>query len=333
MTTYSAGDLQVGLGPESSWNASSTTITKWVEPISESLKASYDRVEAKGLRTQRILAAADKFTKGKVDVNGDLELELLTNGHGFLLGHMLGSSVTTTTVSGTVKKHSYSLTAGETTDGKGLAAQVVRTDVAGTRQPFTYTGLKVSSWEIMAQQGEVCQVKLTLDGANETVGGTAATPTYIAGTPLVYAGAAVSVSTDGTTYTPVEVKSVSVKGENSLKADRYVLGSNIKREQVQSGLRTVTGTIGVEFKDVVQYNRVVNATVVALQVKFESLDAVASSTKASLTITLPSIRFDGDTPTGGGQVIEHSLNFVALDDETTGASPCTIDYVTTDATP
>jgi hypothetical protein len=325
---YNAGDLQVGLASEGSWNASSTTINKWIEVTGETVKASYDRVEAKGLRTQRILAAKDKFTKGKVDVNGDLEFEWLTNGQAFLLEHMLGSSVTTTTVVSGVKKHSYSLTAGTTTDGKGLAAQIVRTDVAGARQPFTYSGLKVSSWEISAQQGEVCQGKLTLNGANETVGGTAATPTYIAGTPLVYAGAAITVG--GSSF---EVKSVSVKGENMLKADRYVLGSNIKKEQVQSGVRTITGTLGVEFNDVAAYNRVVNASVVSFQAKFESLDAVTGSTKASLTITMPDIRFEGETPTGGGQIIEHNLNFMALDDETSATSPCTIDYVTTDTTP
>ena len=325
---YNAGDLQVGLGSEGSWNASSTTINKFIEVTGETLKASYDRVESKGLRTQRILAAKDKFTKGKVDVNGDLEFEWLTNGQGFLLEHMLGASVTTTTVVAGVKKHSYSLTSGMTTDGKGLAAQIVRTDVAGTRQPFTYSGLKVSSWEISAQQGEVCQGKLTFDGANETVSGTAASPTYIAGTPLVYAGAAISV--DGASF---EVKSVSIKGENALKADRYVLGSNIKKEQVQSGMRTVTGTLGVEFKDVTAYNRVVNASVVSFQAKFESLDVITGSTKASLTVTIPDVRFEGETPTGGGQIIEHSLNFVALDDESSAASPCTIEYVTSDTTP
>jgi hypothetical protein len=325
---YSAGDLQVGLGSEGSWNAASTTINKFIEVTSETVKASYDRVESKGLRTQRILAAKDKFTKGKVDVNGDLEFEWLTNGQGFLLEHMLGATVDTTDVVSGVKKHTYTLTSGTTTDGKGLAAQIVRTDVGGTRRPFTYSGLKVSSWEISAQQGEVCQGKLTLDGANETVGGTAAASTYVAGTPLVYAGAAITVA--GTAF---EVKSVSIKGENALKADRYMLGSNIKKEQVQSGMRTVTGTLGVEFKDVAAYNRVVNASVVAFQAKFESLDAITGSTKASLTVTIPDIRFDGETPTGGGQIIEHSLNFMALDDDSSSTSPCTIEYVTSDTTP
>lgn len=331
---YSAGDLQVGFGVESTWNTG-VAPTRYVEVISESLKADRDRMDSKGLRSGRTLEGKDKFVAGKVDVGGDIELELQTKGIGFLFGHMLGATVSTTTASGgtSAKTHTYSMKATETTDGKGLTAHVVRTDVAGARQRFGYSGVKVQSWELSSQAGEICTMKLTLDGANETVNGSSAyaatTPSYSSSSiPLVFTGAAISV--DGSSF---EVKNCSIKGDNSIKTDRFVLGSNIKREQVQAGLRTVTGQLGVEFAGTTAYNYVVNANAVAFQAKFESVAEIEVGVKASVVVNLPDIRFDGETPNGGGQIIEHNLSFVALDNESNDDSPCTIAYTTLDTTP
>jgi hypothetical protein len=147
----------------------------------------------------------------------------------------------------------------------------------------------------------------------------------------VFVGAAVSISTDGTTYSTLEAKQLSLKGDNQLKTDRYALGSLTKKEQLQNGLRQVTGQIGLEFNDITAYNRVVNANIVALQAKFQTVDDIETGTKGGFVITCPSVRFDGETPNANnGQIIEHNLNFVVLDDESTATSPLTIDYTTLD---
>lgn len=335
---YSAGDLQVGFGIEalpgasSGWNpATPATATRFIEVVSESVKASYDRIDSKGLRSQRVLEGKDKFVTGKVDVSGDIEFELQTKGLGFLFGHMLGSTVTSATAAGgtSAKTHTYAMTAGTTTDGAGLTAQIVRADNTGTQQGFSYTGCKVQSWELMAAQNEVCTAKLTLDGANEKVGTTPATASYgSSSTPLVFSGAAILVA--GSSF---ECKSVSIKGDNKLKTDRYVLGSNIKKQQINSGVREISGQIGLEFSGTAAYNRVVNADSVAFQATFSSIADIESGVKSSVVVTIPDIRFEGETPTGGGQIIEHNLTFKALDDETSATSPISIAYTTLDTTP
>jgi hypothetical protein len=335
---YSAGDLQVGFGIEaipgatSGWNPATTaSATRFIEVISESVKASYDRIDSKGLRSQRVLEGKDKFVAGKVDISGDIEFELQTKGLGFLFGHMLGSTVSTATATGgsTAKTHTYSMTAGTTTDGAGLMAQIVRADNTGAQQAFSYTGCKVQSWELMAAQNEVCTAKLTLDGANEKVGTTPATASYSSSsTPLVFTGAAILVG--GSAF---ECKSVSIKGDNKLKTDRYVLGSNIKKEQLNSGVREITGQLGLEFSGVTAYNRVVNADSVAFQATFASVANIETGVKSSVVVTIPDIRFEGETPNGSGQIIEHNLSFKALDDETTTTAPITIAYTTLDTTP
>ena len=331
---YSAGDLQVGFGSESTWNTA-VAATRTIEVTSENIKATYDRLESKGLRTQRVLASKDKFTKGKVDVSGDIEYELQTRSIGMLFGHALGATVSTATAAGgtAAKTHTYAMTAGKTTDGMGLTTQIVRTGISG-QQVFTYSGCKVQSWELQAAQNEICTAKLTLDGAAETVGAGSgafakqAAAYGSASVPLVFAGASVSVA-----GSVLPCKSISIKGDNQLKTDRYNLGSLTKKEQLQTGMRTVTGQIGLELDDIAAYNRVVNADVVAFEAKFESLADIETGVKASVLVTIPSIRFEGETPNGGGQIVDYNLSFVALDDETDSSNPVTIAYTTLDTTP
>lgn len=322
--TYSAGDLQVGFGIESTWGTA-VTPTRTFEVVSEAFKASYDRIDSKGIRTSRVLQSKTGWATGKVDVNGEVELELPTKGLGMLLSAMVGTATATGTGT-TAKTYVYNMTAGATTDGKGLTAEVSRADIGGTRQVFTYAGLKVQSWEVSAAQGELCMLKLSLDGKSETLGTTVTTAAYPTSLPFVFTGAAISVG--GSTF---ECKQVSVKGDNALKVDRYALGDKYKKEQVQSGLRSITGSLTADFNGVTAYNRVVNGDVVAFEAKFESAGEIATGVKASLTINIPDVRFEGDTPTGGGQLIDQTLNFVALDDESGSASPCVITYVTLDA--
>jgi len=324
---YSAGDIQVGYGVESVFGTA-VAPTKFFEITSESLKQTIDRTDSKGLRTQRVLASKANWSPGKIDAGGDIEFEWQTKGMGRLLGHLLGDTVSTTGT--TSYTHVYEMTAGETTNGKSMTWQVGRTDASGNRARFIYAGAKATSWEISAAAGEIVMGKVSLDAQSETVDATApATATYPTGVPLVFQGAAVNV--DGTSFT---CKNVSIKGDNALKTDRYNLGSNLKKEQVQNGLRSITGQIGLEFDGLTAYNYVVNGSVKSFSAVFSSLDAIDGSVKASLTISLPDIRFDGETPVANnGQIIDHNLNFVALDDETGSASPCVITYVTLDATP
>ena len=325
--TTSAGDLQVGFGEESSWNTP-VTPDHFIEVTDESVKQTIDRIESSGLRTNRVLASSANWTPGNVDINGDLNFEFQSRGMGLLLKHLTGVTPTITTPGGgsTSRNQATKLSATETTDGKGLTFQIARTDVAGARQKFTYSGAKIASWELSCNAGEILMGKVTLDAASETQAtGSVTSPTYPTGTPLVYAGAAITLA--GSSF---DVKSFDIKGDNGLKTDRYVLGSTTKKEQLQTGLRSVTGTLGVEWTGLTAYQRFTTGATATLQAKFQSLNTIDGSIYASLTITMEKVRFDGDTPVGGGQLIEHNLNFVALDDESTGTSPVLFDYTSLD---
>jgi len=325
---YSAGDLQVAFGEESTWGTA-VTPTKVVEVTSESVKQTIDRIESKGLRTQRMLLSKTNWSSGQIDVSGDIEFEVQSRGAGLLFKHMIGCATpTATTPSGgtSSKKWSLAMSPTDTTDGKSLTFEVGRTDITGTRHKFTYAGAKINQWELMCKAGETVNGKINVDAKSETAAASSPTTlTYPTGTPLVFVGAAISVG--GST---VSVKEFDIKGDNGLNTSRYMLGSANKLEQLQTSLRSVTGSLTVEWSGLTAYQRFVNGTHASLSAVFATVADIESGVKGSVTITCPDVRFDGDTPTGGGQIVEHPLNFVVVDDESSGTAPLTIDYVTLD---
>lgn len=329
---YSAGDLQVGFGEESSWNnATFPTVSRFLEVTDENIKLSIDRIESKGLRTQRTLASKTNWTSGNIDVSGDFSFELNSRGMGLLFKHVLGATPVTTTPSGgtNARTHTIGMSPNDIADGKSLGLEVARTDITGTRYRFRYSGAKIPQFEISCNAGEIAMGKATVDAAAEAVStSTITTASYLAGVPLVFTGAAVNVA--GSSFA---VKSFELKIDQGLKTDRYVLGSSTKLEQIQTGLRSVTGSLGVEWSGLTAYQRFTAGTTAAVSVTFATISAIEGSIMGGLTITLPDVRFDGDTPMGGGQIVEHNLPFVVLDDESTNTSPVTFAYTSLDTTP
>ena len=321
------GDHQVGLGEESTVGTA-VTPTRFLEVTDESLKFSIDRVESKSLRTGRRVLSTTGWAANKQTVDGNLGFEVGSAGFGLLFKHMLGASATTT-VTGSVKKHSATV---GTLDGKGLTAEVVRTDVTGTKHKFVYAGNKVDGWELKGAAGEFLDLSLTLDGWSETAtADSGTTATYPTQSPLVYTGATISIA--GSTV--ANVKGFSLKGDNIIAKDRYMLSpTGISQvEQVEAGgLRKYDGQLDCEWSGLTQYQRFTAGTLASVSIVYQTATVLSGSTYGSVTVTLPNVRFDGETPVGGGQIVEHSLPFVALDDQS-GTSPITIDYVTLDATP
>jgi hypothetical protein len=250
---------------------------------------------------------------------------------GLMLKHVLGAAPVTTTPSGgtNARTHTIGMSPSDISDGKSLGLEIGRTDITGTRHRFRYSGVKIPQFEISCNAGEVAMGKATIDAAAEAVSAT--TPTaasYLAGVPLVFTGAAINVA--GSSFA---VKQFDLKIDQSLKTDRYVLGSSTKLEQLQTGLRSVTGSLGVEWSGLTAYQRFTAGTTASVSVTFATLSPIEASVTGGLTITLPDVRFDGDTPVGGGQIVEHNLPFMVLDDESTATAPITFAYTSLDTTP
>jgi hypothetical protein len=166
------------------------------------------------------------------------------------------------------------MSATETTDGKSLTFEAARTGRDRHPPEVCLRRLSDRFMGTSCNAGEVLMGKVTIDGASEAVTTASARRafTYPAGVPLVYTGAAISVA--GSTFT---VKQFDLKGDNGLQQSRYMLGSSTKKEQLQTALRSVTGTLTCEWSGLTAYQRFVNGTTASLSATFNTVSPIEGS--------------------------------------------------------
>lgn len=154
-----------------------------------------------------------------------------------------------------------------------------------------------------------------------TIGVALASATYPASIkPLKFNHAAITIG--GST---VNVRSLSISGDNGLNSDRRFLGSQYISEPLEASLRNYSGTLDVEFTDLTQYTRFVAGTEAAMVASF-------TSGADSVTITT-NVRFDGTSPqVGGPEIVGQSLPFKCVA-SSTDSSAITAVLVNSDSTP
>lgn len=318
------GDHTLGVGRETTYGTA-VAPTRRFEVTSESLKLNVDRVESSALRNSRRFLSSTGWAAGQKSVEGDIELEVPSAGFGTLLRNLLGQP-TTTNNSPVNGAYTHVFSGIADVDGESLTAEIVRTDVAGTQHKFVYEGVKFVDAELSAQAGEFVMFKASCIGEDETV--TAAGPStasYPTASPLVFVNATITVG--GST---ASVKQFSTKIETGLKTDRYFLGSQLRSKPVEAELRKASGQMTVEWTGLTQYQRFTAGTTAAIVAKFETQSAITGATKGYVQVDIPVARFDGETPVGGGDIIEQGIDFVALDNGTD--DPFKITVVSTDST-
>jgi len=376
-------DAQIGYALESTVGTP-VTVTAFLPLISETLMQDKTRLESAGIIAGRRVLTSDQWNGGNVTVSGSVQHELYNRGLGKLFTAMFGA--VSTTGSG---PYTHTFTPGDLT-GDALTVQVGRPATNGTTYPFTYAGMKVSSWEIACSAGEIATLGLDLIGQREfayrtvtdgvTTSGstaissaTAAFSTDDVGKPIsgtgIPSGATIASVTSataavlsanatasgtGVTFTlgialasasypanikplkfnhaavtiggsSVNVKSLSISGNNTLNSDRRFLGSQFISEPLEAGLREYSGTLDIEFTDLTQYTRFVAGTEAAMVASF-------TSGTDSVTITT-NVRIDGSTPqVGGAEILSQSLPFKCVA-SSTDASAITVELVNGDSAP
>lgn len=322
----SALDAQVGVGEESAFGTA-VTPTRFPEFTSESITASYARVESNGLRPGRLYRSDSRFTTYIEGAEGDLEMEVGSQGFGIFLKHMLGSIATTAGAAGEVYTHTA--TPGSLT-GKSLTVQVGRPFYDGSSvQPFTYSGGKVTAWELSNSNDGNLMASLSMDFANEDTATALATASYPTGLETFsWVGGTVSIG--GASF---DVMEASVSGENSLKTDRRYLRNNpAKKEQIGDDYRGGEFSLTADFDSLAQRNRVASATaagaIAEVRLKWEGKSLAGTTTYPSLELVLNG-RFDGfEANVDGPQAVTQEVTGTYL-----GASAISAIYKTIDATP
>ena len=316
----------LGIKKESTFNTA-VTVDRFYEFNSESTKYSKNTVVGQGLRSGGLVPRANRRVVTTFASEGDFEIDLPSRGLGLLLSLATGSVPTGTSANGA---YTYAFTPQDLL-GDSFTTQVAVPQYGGTLTYKTLTGCKIGSFELSVGAGEIAKGKFTLDGAGFTSGSsTSATPAYsnFATTNLFHF--AQGSITDNVSTTYANIKDFSLSVDNTLKTDRYNLGSaGAKAEQIINGFRAITGTITAEFTDTVLLDKFIADTTAGLKVSFTG--GTIGTTTELLEVVIPAAKFDGDTPAVQGPgTIDVSFTFTVYDDGTN--APFTINYRTLDST-
>lgn len=296
----------------------------------ESVKHSIERIKFTSLRAGgRRSAGSGNWDSGKEGISGDINLPVMTKGFGIVFKNCLGT-VNTTTPGGATLTRDHKCLEGAL-DARALTVQMGRTDNTGTTQPFTYPGCKITNWEMSNDTSGFLMLKLTVDGISETLATGLASASYPSGQlPYSYIRGAVTVG--GSAF---DVKDWTVACDNGLATDRYFIRGTTpgqKKEQIEGGAqRDYTGTLNAEWAGTTAYNRFINGTTAAITLIYQHATQIEATFFPTITVNIPCVRFDGETPTAGGpELLPHTLPFEILNDGT-GDSPMAITVRSSDS--
>lgn len=299
--------------------------TRFLEFVSESLSLSIERIESNAIRAGTTILRTDRWGSGRWGVEGDIELEVATKGFGLIFKNMLGEVAITTPAGGALARdHTHTL--GDLF-GDSLTIQVGRPGVGGTVHPFSYSGCKIASWELSNEVDGLLALTITVDGQTETTAQALATASFAANDQLLYfTGGAVTVG--GSAF---DVTNITISGDNGLATERYFLRATtpqLKKEPVQAAFTEITGTMEIEFSDLTAYNRFVTGTTAAVTAEWTG-PLIEGALNYGVLVTMPSVRFDGETPTvDGPDILSATVPFKVVDNLTN--PPLTLRYRTTD---
>ena len=303
------------------------TVDRFYEFNSEGTKYVKNTVVGQGLRNGGLVARANRRVVTTLAGEGDFEVDLQTRGMGLLLSLATGSVPTGTLANGA---YTYLFTADDLV-GDSFTTQVAVPQYGGTLTYKTLTGCKMTNFELSVGAGDIAKAKFSLDSKGFATGSsTSATVAYTnIATSNLFHFAQGSI-TDNVSTTYANIKDFSLTVDNSLKTDRYNLGSaGSKSEQIINGFRAISGKVTAEFTDTVLLDKFIADTTAGLKLTFTG--ATIGSTTELLSITLPACKFDGDVPmVGGPGVIDVSFGFTVFDNGTD--EPFTITYRTLDST-
>jgi hypothetical protein len=316
---------QLGIVAETTFNTP-VTVTRFYEFTSENLQYNKKTAVGMGLRAGGLLPRSQRRVVTTTDASGDIALDLPSRGLGLLLAQAMGNSPSPTTI--TTGVYSYAFTLGDVY-GRSFTAQVGVPQYGGTVTPKTLGGCKISSFELGVSNAAIATGKFNLDAASLTTGISLATASFSNyATTNLFNFSQGAITVDGSSV--ANVKDFTITVENTLKTDRFNLGSaGIKAEQTINGFRKISGKLTAEFTDTTLLAKYLSDASTALVLTFTG-GVIANAATEKLVINVSAVKFNADTPNvAGAGVIDLAMSFEAYDDGTN--QPLTITYQTADA--
>lgn len=313
----------LGTAVESTYGTPVVT-DRWFQFISESLGRDQTTLQSQGIGGS---AARQLRRRGIVSArmgSGDITMEVATKGFGRWFNQILGGT-STIVQQGATTAYLQTHQMGDLL-GKSQTVQKGVPQTDGTMKKFTFHGGKVLTAEFSISVDQILQLAVGMDFEDVETTTAYAAPTYT--TPKLFHFMHGALTVGGSAVASVTNASVAVN--NNLKTDRFYLGSaGLKKEPLDNDFPEVTGSLSAEFVDQATfYDRYTGDTAAALVLDFEG-DVIDGAYNEQLTITIPEVRFEGETPkVGGPEVVVQNVPFSGHYDGTNAGIK--IEYMSSD---
>lgn len=315
---------QFGFAAETTWGTYQTP-DHFTEFVSETMKLNRTRTLAKGIRPGKTVARSQRFRTTEIDATGTVNLEVASNAFGLLFKHALGTS----TISADGAGYKHALTLGDPF-GLGLTVQIGTPDITGTVRARSYTGCKITQLDLSTKVNEPLDLQLTLDSNGESTTQALASPSYASNTVNeIFFVDECSLTIAGSSF---NVYDFDLTIKNNEKVDRFYVGSTTKSEPILNAYRDITGTLTSDLNNLTVYNYFVtdNTATGSIVLTCTGQKSYDTGKVNRCIITLPVVRYDGDTPNVAGMdLVQEKIPFTIMDDD--AQVPIEIDYYSSDA--
>lgn len=291
------------------------------EFLDESLDWEKNVKQGQGLRAASRVARSARRVVPTAEGKGDVSVECISKGMGYLWELCLGTGVSNL-VSGSTFQQVFTLA--DAPPSATLQKQIP--DIAATLYSYTYLGAMVDKWEFNCPNGDIANLKISWDLGDLTTATATATNAYPASTANLFHFANGSISNGvltsptttalaSSTTAVASVRSFNVAVNNNLSDDRYNLGGAGRKDKPTPGLREISGSVVVEYSGTTFRDAVLNETAMPLVLTLTG-GALSTGTE-TLQIVLPEVKFDGELPkVNGTDLVTATMQFTALDNLT-----------------
>lgn len=311
---------QIGFAPETTYGTA-VTPTTWLEARSAGLELQVEHMMSEALRTGLKVQRTDRQVVNRKGVNGEIELDILSNSMARWLRHAMNDDrAFSTTKTGAGPAYTYTYELGDPASLASMTIQTGVADVGGTVRRMDATGCFISEFSLSNSVDEILQGSFTVDGRDYTPSASAVTSaSYATSTePLTFAGGSVSLAGSAT-----PVRSFEVSVSHGIDLERYQINSTtLKSRPIRNALTEITGTVELEFgassvgtwgTDTL-VDRYRSGTAIAVGASWTGTSAITGTTYPSLAVNMDSCIITSCTPTiAGPEIIILSLEFMALD--------------------
>jgi hypothetical protein len=321
---------QLMLAEETTWGTP-VTVTRAIPHNSASLKFAPKAIQGMGLQAGAYVNLGQTRANATSVVTGDVEHDFTSKQMGLYLKHALGNVVTAQQTSSIAYKHTFTL--GSQVNGKGLTIQVGKPTTTATVVPHTYSGCKVTSWELSCANADILKAKFSIIGKSMTTATALATASYPTASNVFFFKQG-TFNLNGSPF--LALRDFTLAGDNGLADDRYYFGNGgLIDEPIRKDFtkQSIKGTL--DYLDTTVESAYLADTEMSCVMQFVGAQIVTGSPNyyETLTITCNGLRLNGDEPpVSGADLLQVGLDADILI-PIAGGTPLTIEYTSLDTTP